>query len=445
MLFMDPKTISLCTITTLAILLIVFAGCTGTAPVQPVSPTVEKTPVGQTPLPVALTDAGSTKAVADANNRFAFDLYSRLAKDNEYTSSNIFFSPFSLSSALAITYEGARGNTADEIRSVFYLPMNDTMRKEGFSGLNAGINSGDPGYTLRTANALWAEKTYPFLTEYINTAERSYGANITNLDFKSHPEDSRITINTWVENKTEDRIKDLIPAGVIDPMTRLVITNAIYFKGDWVKQFDKNKTTDADFRTAPGKTVKVPMMERTDEDAIYLYAENGDLQMLSMPYEHTTGKELSMVVLLPKADNLTTTEASLSADTLSVLQQSATSRRVMVYFPKFTLKTKYSLPDMLGAMGMPTAFTGNADFSGMDGTKNLLISDVIHQAFVDVNEEGTEAAAATAVVMKLAAAPANPEPVPVFRADHPFIFLIQDDETGAILFIGRVVNPAGSQ
>jgi serpin B len=167
--------------------------------------------------------------------------------------------------------------------------------------------------------------------------------------------------------------------------------------------------------------------------------------MLSMPYEHTTGKELSMVVLLPKADNLTTTEASLSADTLSVLQQSATSRRVMVYFPKFTLKTKYSLPDTLGAMGMPTAFTGNADFSGMDGTKDLLISDVIHQAFVDVNEEGTEAAAATAVVMKLAAAPANPEPVPVFRADHPFIFLIQDDETGAILFIGRVVNPAGSQ
>ncbi|MHB8053360.1 MAG: serpin family protein [Methanoregula sp.] len=442
---MEPRTIGLCTIATLAIVLIVFAGCTGTVPVQPASPTVEKTLVGQTPLPVALTDAGSTKAVADANNRFAFDLYSRLAKDNEYTSSNIFFSPFSLSSALAITYEGARGNTADEIRSVFYLPMNDTMRKEGFSGLNAGINSGDPGYTLRTANALWAEKTYPFLTEYVRTAERSYGANITNLDFKGHPEDSRVTINTWVEAKTEDRIKDLIPAGVIDPMTRLVITNAIYFKGDWVKQFDKNKTTDADFRTAPGKTVKVPMMERTDEDAIYLYAENGDLQMLSMPYEHTTGKELSMVVLLPKADNLTTTEASLSADTLSVLQQSATSRRVMVYFPKFTLKTKYSLPDTLGAMGMPTAFTGNADFSGMDGTKDLLISDVIHQAFVDVNEEGTEAAAATAVVMKLAAAPANPEPVPVFRADHPFIFLIQDDETGAILFIGRVVNPAGSQ
>jgi serpin B len=164
-----------------------------------------------------------------------------------------------------------------------------------------------------------------------------------------------------------------------------------------------------------------------------------------MPYENTTGKKLLMVVLLPKADNLTTTEASLSVDTLSGLQQSATSRRVMVYFPKFTLKTKYSLPDTLGAMGMPTAFTDNADFSGMDGTKNLLISDVIHQTFVDVNEEGTEAAAATAVVMRPAAAHANPEPVPVFRADHPFIFLIQDDETGAILFMGRVINPTGAQ
>ena len=444
MLFMGPKSICLCTITAIAILLIIFTGCAGTAPVQPVSPTVEKTPVGESSTPVIVTDAGSTRAVAVANNRFAFDLYSRLAKDHEYTGGNLFFSPFSISSALALTYEGAKGKTADEIRSVFYFPENDTARRRGFSDLNAGINNGDTSYSLRTANALWAEKTYPFLAEYVSTAERSYGAKTTNLDFKGHPEDSRITINTWVENKTEDRIKDLIPAGVIDPMTRLVITNAIYFKGDWVMQFDKNETADAEFRTEPGKTVKVPMMQRTDEDAVYLYAENRDLQMLSIPYEHTTGKELSMVVLLPKSDNLTTTEASLNADTLSALQQSAASRRVMVYFPKFTLKTKYSLPDVLGAMGMPTAFTGNADFSGMDGTKNLLISDVIHQAFVDVNEEGTESAAATAVVMKLGAMPAKPEPVPVFRADHPFIFLIQDDETGSILFIGRVINPTGS-
>jgi serpin B len=443
MLFMEPETICLYTIAALAILLIVFAGCTGTAPVQPVSPTVEKTPAGQTPAPVIVPNTDATTAVADANNRFAFDLYSKLAKDQDYADSNIFFSPFSVSSALAITFEGARGKTADEIRSVFYFPENDTMRRAGFSGLNAGINNADPGYSLRTANALWAEKTYPFLAEYVSTAERSYGAKATNLDFIGHPEDARVTINTWVEDRTENRIKDLIPAGVINPMTRLVITNAIYFKGDWVKQFDTNRTAEAEFRTASGKTVKVPMMQRTDEDAVYQYAENSELQMLSMPYEHTTGKELSMVVLLPKADNLTATEASLNAGMLSALQQSATSRRVMVYFPKYTLKTKYSLPKTLGAMGMPTAFTMNADFSGMDGTKNLFISDVIHQAFVDVNEEGTEAAAATAVVMRLAAAPVNPEPVPVFRADHPFIFFIRDNETGAILFMGRVVNPAG--
>jgi serpin B len=439
MLIMEPKILSVCTIAAL-ILFGIFSGCTGTTPQTPIPATVEKTPAG-TPSPVISAD--STRAIVDANNRFAFDLYSRLVKDE---SGNLFFSPFSIASALAITCEGAKGETAKEIRSVFYFPEEDTARRDGFSALNAGINSGDPGYSLRTANALWAERTYPFLPEYTTTAEHYYGAKVTNLDFIKHPEESRIAINTWVEDKTEDRIRDLIPAGVIDPMTRLVITNAIYFKGDWVKQFDKNKTTDAEFRTASGTIVTVPMMERTDENAIYLYAENSNFQMLSMPYEHTTGKRLSMVVLLPKEEGLTGMEDSLNTAALSALQDSAKSRQVIVFFPKFTLKTSYEkLGRTLAAMGMPTAFTAGADFSGMDGTTNLLISDVIHQAFIDVNEEGTEAAAATAVVMKLAAAPGGSDPVPVFRADHPFVFLIQDDESGAILFMGRVVNPAGSQ
>jgi serpin B len=436
---MEPKTSSACVFAALAILFIIIAGCTGTNVEQPASPAVEQVPT----IAPGVT-ASPTQTVAHANNQFAFDLYSRLAKNPEYSGNNLFFSPFSLSSALAITYEGANGQTKNEIRSVFHFPENDTMLRQGFAGLNAGINKGDAGYSLHTANALWAEKTYAFLPGYISTAEQYYGANITSLDFIGHPDESRITINTWVEDKTEDKIKDLIPAGVIDPLTRLIITNAIYFKGDWVRQFDKNLTTDADFRTESGTSVRVPMMQRTDEAAEYLYAENGDLQMLSMPYAHKNSKELSMIVLLPKGDNLTIAETTLNPDTLSALQQSATSRRVMVYFPKFTLETKYFLPETLGSMGMPTAFTDTADFSGMDGTKNLFISDVIHQAFVDVTEEGTEAAAATAVVIKLAAAPANPEPVPVFRADHPFIFFIQDDETGSILFMGRVVNPAGA-
>ena len=447
MLFMNPKIFGVSALGALAVLFIIIAGCTGTTPEPSGSPGNLVTP--EPPVhPIEKPATGTPKVITDvteANNRFAFDLYSRLAKDPEYTGSNLFFSPFSVSSALAITYEGAKGKTADEIRSVFYLPDNDTALRGGFSAMNAGINSGDSSYSLRTANALWAEKTYPFLSDYVTTVEHSYGAKITNLDFIGHSEDSRVTINSWVEDKTEERIKDLIPAGVIDPMTRLVITNAIYFKGDWVKQFDKNKTADAEFRTAPGNVVMVPMMQRTDEDAIYLYTENSNLQMLSMPYEHTTGKKLSMIALLPKEDSLTKTEASLNAEALSALTQSAESRQVKVFFPKYTLKTKYDrLGRTLAAMGMPTAFSGNADFSGMDGTKNLLISDVIHQAFVDVNEEGTEAAAATAVVMKLAAAPGNPDPVPVFRADHPFIFIIRDDDTGSILFMGRVVDPTAS-
>jgi serpin B len=438
MLIMEPKIISACTLVAL-VLFGIFSGCTGTTPQTPIPATVERT-LAETPSPVV--NADNARAVADANNRFAFDLYTRLVKDE---SGNIFISPYSISSALAIACEGAKGETAEEIRSVFYFSEDDAARREGFSSLNAGINRGDPGYSLRTANALWAERTYPFLPEYTKTAEDYYGAKVTSLDFINHPEESRVAINTWVEEKTEDRIRDLIPAGVIDPLTRLVITNAIYFKGDWMKQFDKNRTTDAEFRTAPGTIVMVPMMERTDENALYLYAENSNLQMLSMPYGNTTGKRLSMVVLLPKEDNLTTMEASLNADALSALHQSARSQQVKVYFPKFTLKTRYEkLGNTLAAMGMPTAFSGNADFSGMDGTKDLFISDVIHQAFVDVNEEGTEAAAATAVVMRLAAAPGGAEVVPVFRADHPFIFFIQDDETGAILFMGRIMNPTGS-
>jgi serpin B len=406
-------------------------GCTdmpGTTAEEPDSPAGQE------------TTADAVSSVVAGNNRFAFDLYRILANDS--ASDNLFFSPYSISSALAITYEGARGTTAEEMGAVMHLPENDTLRREGFAGVNTGINSPDSGYTLRTANALWAEETYPFLPDYIGTAGRYYSANATNLDFISTPEDSRQTINRWVEEQTEEKIKDLLPAGSIDPMTRLVITNAIYFKGTWVKQFDPNETRDADFRVAPDETLRVQMMERTDEDAVYGYAQTDTLQVLSMPYAHESGEELSMLVILPKDENLTAAESALDKDTISELQASLASQRVKVYFPKFTLETEYGLPGTLAAMGMPTAFTGAADFSGMDGTKNLFISDVVHKAFVDVNEEGTEAAAATGVVMNLASAPMEDD-TPTFRADHPFVFLIQENETGNILFIGRVTNPAG--
>ncbi|MCK9590477.1 MAG: serpin family protein [Methanoregula sp.] len=365
----------------------------------------------------------------------------QLAQDPHNTGKNVFFSPFSLSSALALTYEGARGTTADEIQSVFHFPRDDAGRQQGFARIITGINNGDASYTLRTANALWAEKTYPFLTDYTGTADRWYSANTTNLDFINKPEDSRITINQWVEEKTTNKIKNLVPAGVIDPLTRLVITNAVYFKGTWVRQFDTNKTADDDFWVTSDKTTRVHMMERTDEDAIFRYAETTELQVLEMPYEHTGKKQLSMIVLLPKGNSMSASENALDPKTLRVITGEFESQRVKVWFPKFKMETEYRLSESLVAMGMPMAFSPEADFSGMDGTKSLFIGDVIHKAFVEVNEEGTEAAAATAVVMKLSAVvPENT--IPEFRADHPFLFLIQDDETETILFIGRVVNPA---
>jgi len=410
-----------------------FAGCTGTPDSgQPIKPT----PTTGTP------ETGSAvESVIEANNMFAFDIYGQLtAKTGE--DKNLFLSPFSISSALALTYEGAKGETSDQIRSVFHFPEDITTLRDGYLSVNTGINAGDPEYELNVANALWAEKTYQFLDSYINTADKYYSAKTTNLDFINQPEESRLTINGWAEEKTNDRIKDLIPQGMIDPLTRLVITNAIYFKGTWVLQFDENKTSEADFTTPSGDIVKVDMMQRTDEDAVYGYAETDELQVLKMPYEHESGKELSMFVILPKENDLRAAEDVLSEGKLESIENSIGSKRVKVFFPKFKLETEYQMSDTLAEMGMPVAFTGGADFSGMDGTNNLFISDVVHKAFIEVNEEGTEAAAATAVVMKLTAV-VEEDPVPVFMADHPFVFLIQDDDTGNILFIGRISNPSG--
>jgi len=431
----------------LAFLLI--PGCTGPSG-QPAANTLpDGTPQDTTPMPVVTGtlqpgNGSAAQSVTTANNRFAYDLYATLARNPAGAGQNLFYSPFSISSALAITGEGAKGTTADEIFSVIHLPKNDTVRHEGFARINEGINSGNAGYTLRTANALWAEKSYPFLPAFTGIAGKFYAASVTSVDFKKAPEESRATINEWVEQKTENKIRDLLPAGSIDPLTRLVITNAVYFKGTWVRQFDANKTEDANFRTGTGKTVNVRMMQDTGEDARYRYAETDSVQYIELPYANKTGKALSMAVILPKGDDLKPAEAYLDESHLSALQDSASSRRVMLYFPKFRMETRYDLPDTLSAMGMPSAFTpGTADFSGMDGTKNLFISDVIHKAYIDVNEEGTEAAAATGVVMTWSAIPPGGSP-PVFRADHPFVFLIQDKETGTILFMGRVVNPAGS-
>jgi serpin B len=380
--------------------------------------------------------------VIDANNQFALDFYSEL-KDKE--ESNIFFSPYSISTALAMVYEGAERKTADEIQSVFHFPENDDLRRTAYAEIFDEINKKEKKYKLHTANALWAQEDYQFSDEYFKIIEEYYKGKIANLDFKKNPEGSRVTINNWVENQTNNKIKDLIPPGVLNVITKLVLTNAIYFKGEWVKQFNENDTKEGDFRINKNNSVKASMMQRTDNEAIFNYTENNRIQVLEMPY---SGGELSMLILLPKNDDLERLENSLSIKKLSGWKKDLKEQRVKIFIPKFKFESKYFMAENLKAMGMPTAFSDLADFSGMERKEEkeekegLKIDKVVHQTFIEVNEEGTEATAATGVMMAPIGIGGIKEPkIPIFRADHPFIFLIQDRETGNVLFMGRVTNP----
>lgn len=384
--------------------------------------------------------------VVNANNQFAFDLYSELDKAEN---GNLFYSPYSISAALAMTYEGAKGQTADEIKSVFYFPENNLLRPN-FAAIYNNLNEKNNAYELRTGNALWAQQDYQFLKEYTTNVEKYYGGKATNLDFIGETEKSRQTINSFIEEQTNNKIKDLIPQKFLSPRTKLVLTNAVYFKGDWEWEFDKGDTRDREFKITPANKVQVPMMNMKPEKANFNYADLEKLQILELPYK---GEKISMLVLLPKQgedydfetgemiiSNYTINNIELSAEKLNEYKSQMRETELdSILIPKFEFDTKYFMGDTLSAMGMSTAFSDDADFSGMDGTRNLQISEVIHQAFVKVDEQGTEAAAATAVVLKfMAAAPMQSNN---FIADHPFIFIIQEKETGNILFIGRVVDP----
>ncbi|MFA5411475.1 MAG: serpin family protein [Candidatus Omnitrophota bacterium] len=375
----------------------------------------------------------SANEVTDANNRFAFELYAKYKTEQ----GNIFFSPFSISSALAMTYEGAKGKTAEEMQAVFHFPKDNFLRRESFLEIYKRLNKPDKKYELGTANALWAQKNYLFLNDYFALVEKYYGGKVTNLDFVNQAEPSRLTINSWVENRTSNKIKNLIPPGMINEMTRLILTNAIYFKGRWVKQFKPEDTKERGFKISPDNLVKARMMELIDEEIKFNYSETEKLQVLELPY---AGDELSMLVLLPKEGEMHSLEVALNEKSLDLWRSSLKKEKVEVYLPKFKFESKYFMADTLKEMGMPDAFSENADFSGMTGKKDLFIGEVIHQGFVEVNEEGTEAAAATAVIM-LMKGPPQPSAAKIFNADHPFIFIIQEKASGNILFLGRVNDP----
>jgi serpin B len=370
-------------------------------------------------------------AIVRGNMSFSLDLYSELKKDE----GNLFFSPYSISTALAMTYAGARGNTEKQMAQTLHFAFEQEELHPAFASIEAILNEVQEkgGVQLTVANALWPQKDYPFRKEYLALIKKYYGASITPLDFKSAAEEARQMINDWVEEKTKEKIKNLIPKGMLDRLVRLVLTNAIYFKGNWASQFDKSQTKEAPFYLSPGKPKSIPMMHQKHD---FGYAEHEDLQILKMSY---VGDDLSMLVLLPKkSDGLKDLEKKLTADNLKKWTKPIFEREVIVFFPKFEMTSQFNLAKTLSSMGMPEAFSGKADFSGMSGTRELFISEVVHKAFIAVDEQGTEAAAATGVVMKLAAIPST---IPVFKADHPFLFLIRDNITGSILFMGRVLDP----
>ena len=388
------------------------------------------------------------QAVVEGSNAFAMELYAKLAADPMNEGKNLFFSPYSLSTALAMTSAGARGNTGTEMATVMhYLPQERLHPACG--KLVADIDTGGAkgGYEISVANRLWGQKGYRFLDPFLNLVRAHYGTGLEPVDFIGDTEGARKTINAWVEKKTQKKIRELLAPGILTGLTRLVLTNAIYFKGDWAAQFDVKATRDEEFRVSAAQKVRVKMMNRTGK---YALLEQKDFQALALPY---AGDALSLIVLLPRAtDGLSALEASLTPDALAAhlaelapIIRAGGTPKVVVGLPKFQATSAFSLKDVLVALGMRDAFDKDkADFSGMNGAgptdrEALHITAVVHKAYVKVNEEGTEAAAATAVVM--AKRSARIGPVPSFRADHPFLFLIRDNRTGMVLFLGRVTDP----
>ncbi len=375
-------------------------------------------------------------AVVGGNNQFAFDLYGRLAGEQD---GNLFFSPYSISTALAMTYAGARGNTAAEMADTLHFTLPQDCLHPAFGNIISDLNDSQrEGYQLNVANRLWGQQGYSFLAEYLDVTRQHYGAELAQLDFIRETEPSRQTINRWVEEQTQQKIKNLIPSGALSPLTRLVLTNAIYFKGDWKYQFDPELTREAPFQAAPGEQLSVQMMHQKRR---FNYAALPTFQMLEMPY---TSEDLSMLALLPnEPDGLAELESWLTAERLDQSIDQLFATKVSVFLPKFEMTSKFGLAPVLESMGMPDAFDAcAADFSGMNGGRDLFISSVIHKAFVEVNEEGTEAAAATGVVV-VTSTGVTPPPE-LFRADHPFLFLIRDNRTESILFWGRVTEPSGA-
>jgi serpin B len=375
----------------------------------------------------------------EGNSAFAFDLYQAL-KGKE---GNLLYSPYSISLALAMTYAGARSETAEQMADTLHFLLEQDRLHPAFNWLDAELASrgkgaagkSGEGFRLNIVNAIWGQKNYNFLAEFLDVLAENYGAGLRILDFTTETEKSRAAINQWVSDQTEGRIKDLMPSGAINEQTRFVLANAIYFNAAWENPFNKGGTADGPFYLLDGGQVTVPMMRQMEH---FGYADGEGYQAVELPYD---GNELSMVILLPTSGNFTAFEEGLQAQQVYDIISRLQPTNVALTMPKFEFDSEFSLKDTLAGMGMPDAFSPDeADFSGMTGNRELFISYVAHKAFVSVDEAGTEAAAATGVSGGLTWP--GPEVTVEVTIDHPFIFLIRDIKTGAILFVGRVLNPA---
>lgn len=404
-------------------------------------------------------------AAVTATNAFALDLYRALAQDSRNDGDNLWFSPYSITSALAMAAEGARGNTRAQMASTLHFGDASQLARihEGIAALDLQSTSdaresvsvapaargrpapmGRPGpHELVVANALWGDQRYPFDPGYVDTLAQYYGvAGVFPVDFLRNAEAARLQINAWVEEQTRGKIADLLLPGSVSGITRLVLTNAVYFKGSWMYPFNARQTVPQPFHLDTSKSVSVPTMQMT---ASVGYVENDDVQMLWMPFVGQAGAEVSMLVVLPKqVDGLARVEQSLTVEALNEWGRDVYNRRVRVFLPKFKMTSRLSLERLLPSMGMRDAFdSSTADFSGISPAAlqdRLFISQVVHRAFLDVDEVGAEAAAATGVGMAGAGRGGQQEIVD-FRADHPFLVLIRHNRTGAILFLGRLMDP----
>ena len=376
--------------------------------------------------------AGDLAELVAANTAFAFDLYQQVGDQD----GNLFYSPYSVSIALAMTYAGARGETEQQMADALRFTLPQDRLHPAFNVLDQALASrgaSSDQFELHVVNRIWGQVDYPFLESFLDVLAENYGAGLNLLDFVNATEQSRVAINDWVADQTRDRIKDLIAPGAITALTRLVLTNAVYFKAAWEEPFDEALTQDGSFHRLDGSQVTVPMMR---QNAGFGYAAGDGYRAIELPYE---GGELSMVIFLPDAARFAEFEAALDAARVDAIAQALAPRDLALTMPRFSFTRDFSLVEVLSAMGMPIAFTGGADFSGMNGSQDLFIQGVLHKAFVAVDEEGTEAAAATAVIVGLTAAPPSELNVTI---DRPFIFVIRDIETKTILFAGRVLDPS---